>query len=253
MSLIFFIDNLEFENTYETLGSSIAAFGGPDWSSSEAIGTDDKKYGNFIDRLSKKGSPVVPNSHKIIYEEGESILYSVVILKGHYSAGNFKDDVFINGNYCSYLDAVKLCFREKRFILREYVYDARKAGNLNSLITNAENELKQVKETIIRWCKAHFGESYIAWVHLKVIRGFVESVLRYGLPLDFLSVFVEPNNKKEKVLKEMLTKTILHLRPELDSKKLTLDTEEDEDTENLPFVCLKFPVIGGSSSNNSQM
>ena len=34
-----------------------------------------------------------------------------------------------------------------------------------------------------------------------MVRGFIESVLRYGLPLDFLPVFVEPNMKREKALK----------------------------------------------------
>ena len=37
------------------------------------------------------------------------------------------------------------------------------------------------KAGLQRWCKTHFGEAFCAWVHLKVIRAFVESVLRYGL------------------------------------------------------------------------
>jgi hypothetical protein len=78
---------------------------------------------------------------------------------------------------------------------------------------------------------------------LKVIRGFIESVLRYGLPLDFLPVFIEPNMKKEKQLKTALAEIISRLRPEL-AKKAEVDAEEDEeDAENLPFVCQKFSGI----------
>merc|ERR1712161_75144 len=32
------------------------------------------------------------------------------------------------------------------------------------------------------------GEVFVAWMHIKVIRVFAESVLRYGLPVDFTSV-----------------------------------------------------------------
>ena len=75
----------------------------------------------------------------------------------------------------------------------------------------------------------------------------MESVLRYGLPLDFLPVFVEPNMKKEKILKIALLEAITRIRPEL-AKKVEVDVEgeEEDDAENLPFVCQKFSVIGAS-------
>ena len=38
----------------------------------------------------------------------------------------------------------------------------------------------------------HFGETMIAWAHVKAIRVFIESVLRYGLPPDFDCVLIEP-------------------------------------------------------------
>jgi V-ATPase subunit C len=34
--------------------------------------------------------------------------------------------------------------------------------------------------------------SQAAWIHIKLIRGFVESVLRYGLPIDFSTYLVDP-------------------------------------------------------------
>ena len=45
---------------------------------------------------------------------------------------------------------------------------------------------KQKQESILsRICLAAFSECFIAWVHLKAIRIFVECVLRYGVPPDF--------------------------------------------------------------------
>ena len=32
------------------------------------------------------------------------------------------------------------------------------------------------------------GEALTAWIHIKVIRTFVEAVLRYGLPVDYTTV-----------------------------------------------------------------
>lgn len=93
--------------------------------------------------------------------------------------------------------------------------------------------------TIVRWCRAHYGEVYAGWIHLKVIKAFVESVLRYGLPVDFLSVFVEPNMKREKQQMSSLIDAIGKLRSELKVTDSGDDTN-DEDTDNLPFVFHKF-------------
>mmetsp|Transcript_21444 Transcript_21444/g.19515 ORF Transcript_21444/g.19515 Transcript_21444/m.19515 type:complete len:436 (+) Transcript_21444:62-1369(+) len=237
----------EFLDSYSSIGQDIAAYGGPDWSTNNAVGQDDGKYGSNIDRTRIKDSPVVPGSKNKVLEEGDSVLYTITILKGHYSAGRFVDDIFQAGTFVDYIEPTKHSFREKRFLIREFNYNHNRTTSLDDQIKEADNEVKQVKATITRWCKAHFGESYVAWVHLKVIRGFVESVLRYGLPLDFLSIFIEPNMKKEKYLKNLLLNTITRLHPTLITKKITLDPEEEEDMENLPFVCLQFNVIGVSS------
>jgi hypothetical protein len=38
----------------------------------------------------------------------------------------------------------------------------------------------------------------MAWVPLKVIKGFLKSVLRYGLPLNFQATFIESDPKRKK-------------------------------------------------------
>jgi V-type H+-transporting ATPase subunit C len=236
---------IEFEESYFTLGSSIAAYNNPDWQSNSGnIGSDDGKYGAKINRALKTGSPVVPGSLKAVMEEGESLLYTITVLKGHSTCGNFVDDVFVPGSYVDYLEPLKAAFREKRYTIREAVYDPAKAGGLNAQIKAATEEMKNTRSTIYRWCKANYGEIYSAWVHLKVIKGFVESVLRYGLPLNFQAMFIEPNPKREKQLRVCLTDSILEMCPQLVMKKLGVDLEEEEeDTDNLPFVCFKFPLI----------
>lgn len=46
-------------------------------------------------------------------------------------------------------------------------------------------EVQQLHSGMIRWCRAHFGEAFSAWMHVKLIKSYVESVMRYGLPVDF--------------------------------------------------------------------
>jgi V-type H+-transporting ATPase subunit C len=85
-------------NTYANIGSEIASFGGPDWSRNTALGQNDGKFGPALDRASVKGSPVVPGSAKKVLEEGDSALYAVTILRGHYQAGVLVDETFTPGS-----------------------------------------------------------------------------------------------------------------------------------------------------------
>lgn len=37
----------------------------------------------------------------------------------------------------------------------------------------------QIQGPLVRWLKVNFSEAFIAWIHVKALRVFVESVLRY--------------------------------------------------------------------------
>jgi hypothetical protein len=52
---------------------------------------------------------------------------------------------------------------------------------------------------------------------------------------------------KEKKIVNILSNTITKICPELVVRKFDNDVEEeeDEDFDNLPFVCQKFTIIGG--------
>lgn len=235
----------DFLKVYETLGSDIGCFGGPDWSASfdpKRFGKDDGNYGPEGNRDKVKGSPVVPGSAKLVHKEGENFLYAVTILKGHYESGYYEGKEFVQGKFVSYVEPVRNAFRDKRFPMREFKFDPSKAGGVDGQIEQAKWEVQQTLTTIVRWCRAHFGEVFSGWVHLKVIKCFVESVLRYGLPVDFLPVFVEPNMKKEKALLKTLTTSICKLRQELVLEEKLDDEDETEESaeDQLPYVLHKF-------------
>ena len=44
---------------------------------------------------------------------------------------------------------------------------------------------------LLRLCRTNFSEAFQLLVHLKVVRVFVESVLRYGLPAHYVGVVVK--------------------------------------------------------------
>ena len=51
----------------------------------------------------------------------------------------------------------------------------------------------------------------MAWIHIKALRAFVESVLRYGLPVTFQAMLLRPQRKAGKRLQEELNKLYRHL------------------------------------------
>ena len=50
----------------------------------------------------------------------------------------------------SYIEPFKAAAREKRFAVREFTFDASKAGGLDGQIDHAKWELQQVHTTIVR-------------------------------------------------------------------------------------------------------
>jgi len=76
-------------------------FGAPDWNSTynpQGLGRDDGNFGPEFKRDSVRGSPVVPGSAVKVYADGDAILYSIIVLKGHYVAGVLEGEEFTTGN-----------------------------------------------------------------------------------------------------------------------------------------------------------
>ena len=85
---------------------------------------------------------------------------------------------------------------------------------------------------LLRWCKNHYGDAFVAWTHIKVIRVFVESVLRYGLPVDFTAVLYKVHPGKEAELVAALDKNLGNTKKDAD--------DEDDGEDFHDFVLLKF-------------
>src|SRR3979490_772160 len=78
-----------------------------------------------------------------------------------------------------------------RFIVRDFQYDETSLEKQKLEAEETISSEREQQQTIIRLAKTNFSEVFSSWVHLKALRIFVESVLRYGLPPDFTAAVIE--------------------------------------------------------------
>lgn len=221
-----------FEKTVYTLGSDIAGYGGPDWSSDASMLGEPVAFGSNVDRHKTRGSPVVPGSLQLVHKDDDSILYAVTILKGQYESGYYENGEFHQGSKIDFLaEFAKIC-REKRFVHRDFTWDPSQASKSSIAHEQMQVEVDGMNAALLRWCKNHYGDAFVAWTHIKVIRVFVESVLRYGLPVDFTAVLYKVHPGKDAELVAALDKNLGNTKKDAD--------EEDDGEDFHDFVLLKF-------------
>jgi len=223
----------EFKNDIYNLGNTLVGYGGPDWSRDPRSLGQPVKFGSLVDRSRTKGSPVVPGSLQEVKSDPESILYAVTILKAQYQAGYYEGDEFITGSKIDFEEEFGKVCREKRYAIRNFKYDPSQAQRSAMALEQLNVEVESMRSGLTRWCKTHYGETFVAWMHIKVIRVFVESVLRYGLPVDFTAVLYKCPYGKEKDLVDALDDA-------LGQHKSSGNKEDDDDEDYHDFVLLRF-------------
>ena len=135
---------------------------------------------------------IVPRSSQLICEDNDHGLFNVTLFQ-------------------KVVDEFKLKARENKFIVRDFEYNEEHIAKGKNELVKLENDKKKQHQFLIRWVKINFSEAFIAWIHVKALRLFVESVLRYGLPVNFLAVLIYPNKKQTRKLRETLNHLYSHL------------------------------------------
>ncbi|XP_068421269.1 V-type proton ATPase subunit C 2 [Eschrichtius robustus] len=136
---------------------------------------------------------VVPRSTKLIAEDNEGGLFTVTLFR-------------------KVIDDFKTKAKENKFTVREFYYDEKEIKREREEMTRLLLDKKQQYGPLLRWLKVNFSEAFIAWIHIKALRVFVESVLRYGLPVNFQAVLLQPHKKSStKRLREVLNSVFRHL------------------------------------------
>lgn len=135
---------------------------------------------------------IVPRSSQLITQDQDFGLFNVTLFK-------------------KVVDEFKLHAREKKFVVRDFTYNEEELAAGKNEITKLVTDKKKQFGPLVRWLKVNFSECFCAWVHVKALRVFVESVLRYGLPVNFQAILIHPNKKNQKRLRDVLNQLYGHL------------------------------------------
>ena len=131
--------------------------------------------------------------------------------------------------------------REHKWVVRDFEYDPMMFSHQNANREQSQIVLAANKDKLERSCKILFSELFIALMHLKAMRVFCESILRFSLPPRFFSVCIKPKAEKTKKILDSLVKKFLTLG---DNASMYGPREENEDGEDFfPFVFLRISLF----------
>ncbi|KAI9007757.1 ATPase, V1 complex, subunit C [Hyaloraphidium curvatum] len=135
---------------------------------------------------------VVPRSSRLIAEDDEFSLYTVTLFQ-------------------RVLDEFTTKAREKRFIVRDFKWNESQIQQDKKELAEITGTEKELWSNLLRLSKTNFGEVFSSWIHIKALRLYVESILRYGLPPDFQPMVVKPAPKQEKKVRDLMAAQFAHL------------------------------------------
>ncbi|KAI4479661.1 hypothetical protein M0804_011058 [Polistes exclamans] len=149
-------------------------------------------YHDWYSGYEKLNNMIVPRSTQLIVEDSEYGLFTITLFK-------------------KVIEEFKLHAREKKFIVRDFTYNEEELAAGKNEITKLVTDKKKQFGSLVRWLKVNFSECFCAWIHVKALRVFVESVLRYGLPVNFQAILLHPHKKSMKRLRDVLNQLYAHL------------------------------------------
>jgi len=150
---------------------------------------------DFLEAYENLCLNIVPRSALEVVIEGDQILYRVVVFKT--SKEEFKAAASL-----------------RKWAVRDIRYDETKVADKQEQQEENVAKRDKIRADLIRWCRSNFAEAFVNWVHLKAIKMFVESILRFGLPRDFVCLVMEINAKREKALRKFFDDIYKHLGSE---------------------------------------
>jgi len=178
----------------------------------------------FVKTYEQMADNIVPMSGRKFQDlddkDGNS-LWRVVMFKS--AAENFK----------------KQC-RERRYVVRDFEYSEEGYQQLKAQRGQLEDAVRRQHELVRGLYQAAWSDAMVAWIHIKAMRVFVESVLRFGMPPRFASFVVVPKSNSfpavRKALAEILGKGA---QPGMFGGEKAGEAQDDGE-EFFPYVSLSF-------------
>ncbi|KAF5585139.1 v-type H+-transporting ATPase subunit C [Fusarium pseudocircinatum] len=131
---------------------------------------------DFIKEYETVSPMVVPRSAVEVAKDDEFVLFAVATFKKHSA------------------EFLAKC-REQKWTPRQYKYVEGGRQEEQRELDRVTNEERKVCGEALRMGRTGWSESVMIWIHVMTLRVFVEAVLRYGLPLDYVSVLVKTTSK----------------------------------------------------------
>jgi len=130
--------------------------------------------------------------------------------------------------------------------IREYIYSPTAFTELVAQTEALNGEYEKTELALKRHCAAAFSDTLVGFLHLKAMRVFVESVLRYGVPASFTAFVVRPTSTKNlsklrSILAKVFSNSALFGQSYLATNANSADTEDGE--AYYPYVNLAFTPL----------
>ncbi|KTW26981.1 hypothetical protein T552_02472 [Pneumocystis carinii B80] len=155
---------------------------------------------------------VVCRSSFEITKDDKYILYTVVVFK-------------------KYTQEFKQKCREIAFIPRDFQYEDNLSTKEAVALENARKKENKLWSEVLHLAQTSFNDIFQAWIHLKAIRVFVESILRYGNPPNFIPVIIKPNLKYKNKAKKALSTIYSSFSDKNYTRKSFENTSQDENID----------------------
>lgn len=140
---------------------------------------------DFLKSYETLADMVVPRSAQLLAKDDEFQLYAVTVFKK--TSAEF----------------IHKC-RERRYTPRDWKFNEGGREAEDKELQDLEKEERKVWGEALRLGRTGYSDGVMAWMHVLSLRVFVETVLRYGLPLSFVCGIVKTTPKLAKKAKGAL-------------------------------------------------
>ncbi|KAK9811116.1 hypothetical protein WJX73_003699 [Symbiochloris irregularis] len=128
---------------------------------------------------------VVPRSAKQVAEDNEYAVFRVFLFR-------------------RVVDQFKHEARQRGYQVRDYEFSEERQNSQDQSSQALKHDAEEKRSQLEQWSSTAYGEAFSAWIHICAIRLFTESILRYGVPPEFLTALVKPNAKTTTKLRKLL-------------------------------------------------
>lgn len=127
----------------------------------------------------------------------------------------------------------------KRFIVREFEFSEDNFKKLKTQRDQIEDQVRQQQHILHSLYQAAWSDTMVAWIHIKAMRVFVESVLRYGMPPSFASFIIQPRSSGSTAARRALS-DVMGKEPQGPFAGTRGAVDDEGGEEYYPYVSFSF-------------